>query len=267
MVIWLLFKKRKKQTRKLRHVYMDKLIKLNELLGKLDEEIFELERLKEERKEEYLRALREKDVEKAEALEIEIRDLSKKIRNLKTTKNLLEIELRKMEKETSHANAIATLQRIYEVLEDRKAILEGALMPYAERAKYNIENILIELKGLDMTTPNAQALKEVIIDARDRVNVLDHSLENEVNEAYLNPLQSQPQSSPLVLADGALRSYSFDEVVEKVYEVIKIYYQYGRANKLSVKKIASHLGITEAEVRKALERLEKEGKIAIRKRG
>ncbi|ALU12215.1 hypothetical protein EYM_01515 [Ignicoccus islandicus DSM 13165] len=267
MVIWLFFRKKKKQGRRLKHVYIDRLIKLNELVRKLDEEIFELERLKEERKEEYLRALREKEEEKARALEIEIKDLSKKVRDLKTTKNLLEMELRKMEKETSHANAVATLQRIYEVLEDRKAILEGALLPYAERAKSNIENVLIELKGLDMPTPNAQALKEVMIDSTELLKPIDSGLEKELNDAYNNAYWSTPSTQPVALADGAIRKYSFDEVVEKVYEVIRIYHQYGRAHKLSVKKIASHLGITEAEVRKALERLEKEGKIAIRKRG
>ena len=69
----------------------------------------------------------------------------------------------------------------------------------------------------------------------------------------------------VMLVDGMVARYDFEDVIEKVYKVVETYVKFGYGNKLSVRKIAQHVGVSEQEVKKALAELERRGKIKIRR--
>ncbi|UXD22739.1 hypothetical protein IPA_07810 [Ignicoccus pacificus DSM 13166] len=257
MVFWLFFRKKNKKVKKsLKDAYLDNIFEIREQLEALEVQIQRLEKRKKELEKDYIKSVRKGEKEKAAMIEQEIKSLTTKIRSLKHTRNVLEVELKKLEHTDDYMVAVTSMNRIAEALKNNVDIMDRALKPHALKVINNLENTMIRMKSADLPTPSATAVINTILEKPTS----DYALPS-VESLEL----SQPAPQSIAMADGGIVKYKTEDLAEKVYQVIQIYVKFGRANQLSVKRIAQHLGVTEAEVRKALEVLEKQGKIKIRR--
>jgi len=261
VVFWLLFKKRKKvQKRSLKDAYLDNLFELREQLESLEVQIQRLEKKRDDLKKEYLKAMKKGDNEKARMVEAEIKNINTKIKSLKHTKSILEVEIKRLEHTDDYMVAVNSMSKIAEALKNNIDIMDKALKPHTLRVINNLENAMVRMKSADLPTPSTTAVVKTLLDESGEISL------PKVESYSMSPLTvNAPTPQPIAMADGGLVAYKKEDLVNKVYQVIQIYIAYGRAHKLSVKKIAQHLGVSEIEVRKALEELERQGKIKIRR--
>ncbi len=270
MVIWLFFRRNKKSEKKsLKDIYLDNVFEIREQLEALEVQIQRMEKQRDDLKRDYLKAIRKGEKEKAGMIELEIKKLNEKLRQLKHTKNVLEVELKRLEHTDDYMVAVKSMNRIAEALRNNLDILDKALKPHTMRVINNLENAMVRMKSADLPAPSATAVINTILERPAEEGPAIPKIENVIKEpsySTMNDLTNFQQSfQPIAMADGAIAKYKQEDIVEKVYKVIQIYVQYGRAHKLSVKRIAQHLGVSEVEVKKALEVLEKQGRIKIRR--
>ncbi|HIH91131.1 DeoR family transcriptional regulator [Ignicoccus hospitalis] len=248
----MVFPFRKKKERRLKDKYFERLYEAFEWGERLAKYVHSLEREREELAEEYREARRKGDFEKAKLLEQNIEDINNKIMKLKKLLKIIETERKRLEREGEYVDAIASMSKIESALRSNLWLLSEALRPQAELVLNRMEETL--------STSRKAALPDVDTDFiyKNYVNEENPRVSGVAEEAV-------PEPSPVLLVDGMVAKYDFEEVVEKVYKVIETYVKFGYSNKLSVRKIAQHVGVSEQEVRKALSELEKRGKIKIRR--
>ncbi len=240
---------KKKRAKGMKEEYYDRLYEIFEWSEKLKKEIHSMERELNELRGELLTARRRGDKERAALIEEEIVELSTRIRKLKSLLKVIESEKRRLEREGNYASAVSALKRIDEAMRINLSIMSSALRPHAEQVLDRLERTLIFAKSERLPEPDSEALMRT------------YTGKVETQEVP----KPEPQLQPVMLVDGMIAKYSFEELVDKVYKVIELYVKYGKKDKLSVKRIAQHVGAGEAEVWRALEILEKQGKIKIRR--
>jgi len=239
----------KKKGRRLKDVYLKNLYEIFEWSERLKKEIYSLERERDSIRSELLAAKRRGDRERVALLEEELEEVSNRIVKLKKMLKVMESEKRRLEREGSYADALVALRRIEGAMRSNLSIMSDVLRPQAELVLDRIEEILATSKSARLPDPEG----ELILKTYARTSPVEPPA----------PQPAVPQ--PVLVVDGMVAKYKFEDVVEKVYKVIELYVKHGYQDKLSVRKIAQHVGVSEEEVKRALEELERQGRIKVRR--
>lgn len=250
--------RRKERAPRLSEVFMERIIEAEELLERLRAELHALKRRKEELKQALREAELKGDHEKAELLKVELKDLTEKIVNYERNVKIIEVNLKKLYNTTNIMSATVIMGKIAEAFNSNLDLMSDKLRPRAEAVLRNFERAMLMTKSATLPTPESKPLYETLVGRESRTSF--------EYESFGEPLRTEQQMVPQVaMVDGAVKQVSVEELAQKVYEVIMIYIKYGKKDLLSIKRIAQHLKVSEQDVRKALEYLEKQGKVVLRR--
>lgn len=242
---------RKKKAKGLKERYYERLYEIFEWGERLKREIHSMEREREELRAELLAARRRGDKDRVALLETELEELSNRILKLKRLLKVIETERKRLEREGSYADVMVVLKRIEGAMRENLTIMSDVLRPQAEMVLDRVEETLAQSRSAKLPEPESDFIMKMY---------------NGKSEAYATqPAQLDPAPQPVLVVDGMVTKYKFEDIVDKVYKVIEAYVKLGYKDKLSVKRIAQHVGVSEEEVRKALEVLERQGRIRIRR--
>ena len=241
---------RKKRPKGLKERYYERLYEIFEWGERLKREIHSMEREREELRAELLIARRKGDKDRVILLENELEELSNRILKLKRLLKVIETERKRLEREGSYADVMVVLKRIEGAMRDNLAIMSDVLRPQAEMVLNRVEETLAQSRSAKLPEPESDFIMRMYSKREELPQV-----------AQPDP----PTPQPVLVVDGMVAKYDFNEIVEKVYKVIEAYVKLGYKDKLSIKRIAQHVGVSEEEVRRALEVLEKQGRIRVRR--
>ncbi len=238
---------------------MDALFHAEEYKRNLEEQLQSIKRMRNELWEDYRRAIKQGDSEKAQLLWEEIRKLERREEELRRTLKVLEIELRRAQNEFEYMGSVATMDRLNKVLRKSMILFDPEFRSDVEKIVRDFEETLAINGRARLPEPNGKSL----------VNGLtrEHKLEREERqvpeevireaERLISSFEGRPE---VVIVDGIA---DVDEIAEKIYNYLMK--SGGKSIKVSVKKLAEALGVTENVVLRALERLEERGKIRVRR--
>ncbi len=252
------FFRKKERAPRLSEVFMERIIEAEELLERLKAELHALKRRREELRQALREAELKGDYEKAELLKMELKDLTEKIVNYERNIKIVEVNLKKLYNTSNVMTATVIMGKIAEAFNSNLNLMSDRLRPRAEAVLRNFERAMLMTKSATLPTPDSKPLYETLVE-RVPEEGLGYG-------SYQEPMRPEPQVTPQVaMVDGAVKQVSLEELAQKVYEVIMIYIKYGKKDLLSVKRIAQHLKVSENDVRRALEYLEKQGKVVLRR--
>ncbi len=257
------FFRRKERAPKLSELFMERIIEAEELLERLKAELHALKRRREELRQALREAELKGDYERAELLRGELEDLTEKIVNYERNIKVVEVNLKKLYSTTNIMTATVIMGKIAEAFNSNLNIMSDRLRPRAEAVLRNFERTMLMTKSTTLPTPESKALYETMVERKPKT-LFEYDYEAYgTTKATQEPLRvEKPQ---VAIVDGAVKQVSVEELAQKVYEIIMIYIKYGKKDLLSVKRIAQHLKVSEQDVRKALEYLEKQGKVVLRR--
>ena len=255
------FFRKKDRAPKLSEIFLERIIEAEELLERLKAELHAMKRRREELRQALREAELKGDYEKAELLRLEIKDLTDKINNYERNIKIAEVNLKKLYNTTNVMTATIIMGKIADAFNNNLGLMSDKLRPRAEAILRNFERAMLMSKSANLPTPDSKPLYETLVERESEEYIRNEELTSE----YVRPRAQQAVVPQIALVDGAVKQLSVEELAQKVYEVIMIYLKYGKKDLLSVKRIAQHLKVSEADVRRALEYLERQGKIVLRR--
>jgi len=246
-----MFPFRRRKPKRLKDKYFERLYEAFEWAEKLEKYVHSLERERKELLEEYRVAKRKGDFERASLIEQNLEDVERKIARLKKLLKVIEAERKRLEREGNYVDAVASISRIENALRSNITLLSDTLRPQAELVLNRIEETLSVARKTTLPDVDSNFIMKNYMKEEERMGITN--------------VEVEAPPAQVMLVDGMVARYDFEEIVEKVYKVVETYVKFGYGNKLSVRKIAQHVGVSEQEVKKALAELERRGKIKIRR--